>query len=300
MGQGQSGLKGIDGIAGRDGKDGKDGISNIPGMSGKDGKDGNEGARGIRGPDGPEGKTGPLGPIGEVSKDFMKGNTLWCADGELCKIPNSKKGIDFGYGGSKISDFGNLTLETDDNIDIKIGGSTKLTAALNDKNFYLYGSRGLQFGQEFEKQTDAGQISYGRHDGEANGTLNIVGAGKDGQARVVRIWDTLRVGDAMLRQDDDWIRSIGDKNDPQSFDSGKGIAAKNLYAKNRVQAENVLTNNVQANKLIIGKWQFQQHPNGNLHIHRGDVNAWDAAIDNDGNFVAKGNIRSNQFNKWLF
>ena len=25
-------------------------------------------------------------------------NSLWCADGEMCKIPDNKKGIDWGFG----------------------------------------------------------------------------------------------------------------------------------------------------------------------------------------------------------
>jgi hypothetical protein len=52
----------------------------------------------------------------------------------------------------------------------------------------------LQFGHGYDREGNAGQISYGRHDGGQDGSLNIVGAGKGGQARTVRIWDRLSVG----------------------------------------------------------------------------------------------------------
>jgi Collagen triple helix repeat (20 copies) len=52
----------------------------------------------------------------------------------------------------------------------------------------------LQFGLGYTREENAGQISYGKHDGLEDGSLNIVGAGKNGQARVVRVWDTLRIG----------------------------------------------------------------------------------------------------------
>lgn len=234
--EGKKGDQGIPGLVGPQGLQGLQGLQGFQGIPGVSNIPGPIGSIGQTGPQGIIGPIGPQGPIGEVSKDFMKGNSLWCADGELCKIPNTKKGIDFGYGGSKISDLGNLTLETDDNIDFKTGSGNGLTAALTNDHMYLYGSRGVQFGHGFDRDANAGQISYGRHDGGADGSLNIVGGGKNGQSRVVRVWDTLRIGDGMLRQDDDWIRSIGNQNDTQSYDAGKGLAAKNLWAKNKIFA----------------------------------------------------------------
>ena len=45
---------------------------------------------GIQGPQGIPGKDG------DVTNDFIKANTLWCADGKICSIPPNKTGIDFG------------------------------------------------------------------------------------------------------------------------------------------------------------------------------------------------------------
>jgi hypothetical protein len=55
----------------------------------------------------------------------------------------------------------------------------------------------LQFGQGFNREGNAGQISYGMHDGGENGTLNIVGAGKNGQPRQVQVWESLRATQAL-------------------------------------------------------------------------------------------------------
>jgi len=56
----------------------------------------------------------------------LKPKTMWCADGELCNFPTGKKGINWGYGGSKIYDDGHLTFETDDNFIYKFNGEPKL------------------------------------------------------------------------------------------------------------------------------------------------------------------------------
>jgi hypothetical protein len=72
-----------------------------------------------------KGDKGEPGTIGtpEALKDnlFTQGRTMWCADGELCKIPQGKKGIDWGYGASKIIDDGQLRIMTDDNIHFHVG-----------------------------------------------------------------------------------------------------------------------------------------------------------------------------------
>jgi hypothetical protein len=59
------------------------------------------------------------------------------------------------------------------------------------------GAGPLQFGQGFDREANAGQISYGMHDGGVNGTLNIVGAGKNGQSRMVNVWESLRTTQAL-------------------------------------------------------------------------------------------------------
>lgn len=60
------------------------------------GSAGPPGPQGPLGPPGPIGPPGPSGNNGEVTNDFLKENSLWCADGQICLIPSTKTGIDFG------------------------------------------------------------------------------------------------------------------------------------------------------------------------------------------------------------
>lgn len=60
---------------------------------------GSAGPPGPQGPLGPPGQAGPQGQPGnngEVTNDFLKANSLWCADGQICLLPSTKTGIDFG------------------------------------------------------------------------------------------------------------------------------------------------------------------------------------------------------------
>jgi hypothetical protein len=213
---------------------------------------------------------------------------MWCADGDLCKIPQGKKGLDWGYGASKIHDDGQLKIESDDNIILRVGdtdivkvmrennangllinpgprgaainlGGKAILGAVGDegkgeRGMHIHSTDGdlrfmastekisipnktfLQFGEGYDREVSAGQIAYGRHDGGQEGTLNIVGAGKNGQARVVRVWDALQIGDTHLRQDDDWLRLLGNKNDTGSYN--RGLAAKNLWARDKLFVAN--------------------------------------------------------------
>lgn len=166
-----------------------------PGQDGIPGSQGPQGPQGPQGDKGPEGPRGPPGINGEVTKNDMKGLTLWCADGELCKLPSGKRGIDWGFGGSRIMDDAQLIIESDDNIYHRVGGDN-VTNVTKDMA-YVFGNKGLQFGQGFEREANAGQISYGRHDGGQDGTFNIVGAGKNGQSRMVNVWESLRTTQAI-------------------------------------------------------------------------------------------------------
>ena len=60
---------------------------------------GNIGPQGPLGPQGPPGPIGPQGSVGkdgEVTNEYLKANSLWCTDGQICVIPSTKTGIDFG------------------------------------------------------------------------------------------------------------------------------------------------------------------------------------------------------------
>jgi len=154
-------------------------------FSGPQGEQGVIGLQGVRGPIGPDGAPGPIGPTGEVSKEFMKSNTLWCTDGEICTFPPGKNGIMWGAVG---------------------GGGAKITS--NSEGDVLFNT----------------------------GTTKINKAGE-----------------------------------------------------------------LVAQKVRIGQWVLEQHPNGHLHVHRGDINAWSLAVTPHlgGTIHAAGNFKSETLNKWL-
>jgi hypothetical protein len=82
---------------------------------------------------------GDKGPPGEISKSkeavkaglYDSKYTMWCADGDFCKLPDKSKGIDWGYGGSKIYDDGQLNIESDDNIYFKTDKKNRMTVNNN-------------------------------------------------------------------------------------------------------------------------------------------------------------------------
>lgn len=77
------------------------------------------------------------------------------------------------------------------NLEVK---NTMTTAGLTSRGgIDVVGNGPLHFGVGIEKEMNAGKIGYGVFDG--NNSLNIVGAGKQGDARIVRIWDRLTVND---------------------------------------------------------------------------------------------------------
>jgi hypothetical protein len=129
----------------------------------------------IRGPKGVDGSIGDQASL--KSNLFDKGNTMWCADGELCKIPDKKKGIQTPHTQTDSLSIGKWRIHADDHA--------------------------LRF---FEN----GVQKYALHGGAAPGEW------KD------RLW------------------------------SSGPISSLN--------------------------WNFQQHPNGNLHIHQGNVDDWSAAV----------------------
>jgi hypothetical protein len=73
---------------------------------------------------GPRGDTGSLANSKDVVKTSLYDTkySLWCADGELCNLPKNVKGIDWGYGGSKIVDDGQLRVHSDDQIWFQVPG----------------------------------------------------------------------------------------------------------------------------------------------------------------------------------
>jgi hypothetical protein len=89
---GPMGKQGIPGERGQTGPMGPMGPIGDPGPSGP------MGPMGMPGPMGPRGEIGPMGPMGPQgagydspeSINYLKQNTMWCADGEMCTVPGNK------------------------------------------------------------------------------------------------------------------------------------------------------------------------------------------------------------------
>jgi hypothetical protein len=125
------------------------------------------------------------------------------------------------------------------------------------------------------KEINAGKIRYGS--GWDTGALNIVGAGPTAGTRVTRVWDGLKIGQAIFRQDDDWVRITKDINNKDAYD--KGLAAKNLFASDDVYVGKKLC----IDGTCIDKSHLQMLTGEkSLAIKRANNN-WGLGIDNFGN-----------------
>jgi hypothetical protein len=156
----------------------------------------------IRGPKGVDGNIGDQAAL--KSNLFEKGNTMWCADGEFCQIPDKKKGGDLG--GIRLSDKwsgypdaqrnGKWTSEISNDTD----GFKKLMIVGNKSGG---GARRVGIWDELQ----------------VHGNLLV-----DGQ--------TIKFHDTNFGRRDDWIRILQNPDDLNSYNVG--IAAKNLWARDKL------------------------------------------------------------------
>ena len=96
MGQGPSGPIGAKGERGDIGPLGPKGERGDIGPIGPIGPKGDKGDKGDAG--GPKGDKGDKGDTGlsfdtDAGKNYLKSTSLWCADGDFCKLPDNKKGV---------------------------------------------------------------------------------------------------------------------------------------------------------------------------------------------------------------
>jgi len=215
--QGIPGKDGIQGPPGMPGNPGKDGVNGPPGAPGNPGKDGVNGPPGTPGNPGKDGVNGPPGRPGNPGKDGVNGSHGAPGnpgkDGAAFHGPFKSLAVDGtasfnhiranrGENEKYVPGWGNGVHAWDVYANGTIGAGTDgNVAAFFNRNGDIQGNSVtvtnngvLQFGHGYDREGNAGQISYGRHDGGQDGSLNIVGAGKNGQARTVRIWDKMHLG----------------------------------------------------------------------------------------------------------
>jgi len=179
-----------------------------------------------------QGTPGPPGPPGPAAAG-ISGQMKNSID-----FPNNGLGITWAGGYSKIYDDSQLHIRTDDHLYLDAPSA-----------IYIPKSSALQFGDGYTKEGAAGRISYGLYDGGENGTLNIVGAGKDSASRQVRIWDSLTVNKAI---------GVGDM--PRDWRGANFKRADGRWThfdfkddgKNYIRGDTIFDNSI----TIVNKWRL--------------------------------------------
>lgn len=116
------------------------------------------------------------------TSNFLKTATMWCADGELCKIPVNK-----------------------DNNTYPVGS-----------DIILKKENGIEFGHGDTKDAQAGKLLWGKNDTSA---LEIIGKGTTNTNRTVRIYDRLKIGNWHIYEDGEHL-ILRRNNDPDEQDKG--------------------------------------------------------------------------------
>lgn len=238
--QGDSGPVGEKGDRGDRGETGETGMTGGVGPSGSQGPAGIPGPSGLRGEVGPRGESGPVGPQGsqgipgtianaESVETTLKPRTMWCAaDGSICSIPPTA----------------NATFTKD----VTVGGNTLLNSDVKFKSGKFVHFAGDQAigSADGQKETNAGVMGYNLFGGtNARPQLSIVGGGKAGQGRRIKMWDEVLVtGNIGIGNDgndgkfylnpggDQWLRL---QNKDGNY-GGLGIAADNGWFGGNVYA----------------------------------------------------------------
>jgi hypothetical protein len=176
-----------------------------------------------------------------------KKNMIWCGDGQLCNIPEGKKGLNWGYGGSQIYDSGDLTLDTDDNIKFDIG--QKNIARISQGGFKLNGKNTIAFGEGMQRGPNNGNIGYQTYTPDA---LDIVGAGTTVANRKTKVWggletDSLISGTALETRDG----HVNARNRPLILNSNGSTYFRNTVGGDITKYKDNLE--VQTNGNIVGQ-----------------------------------------------
>lgn len=265
--------------------------SNIPGPLGPQGPQGLQGPIGPKGepsnipgpmgpmgplgPQGPQGIQGPIGPKGEVSFDFMKQNTLWCADGEICKLP----------AGKRVSDLGSNTLRL---------GNTHFRIHDNDTWLRLLSN------PEEKESYNAGLAAKDlwARDKLWASNRDILGEIDGLKTNKVDKGNSIKLGDTFVSQADDWVRLLSNPGELGSY--SRGLAAKRLLGTEEVITNKLMVKNrdilseldtlkkqITPDKITIGQWTISASGDADLQVKKDDKNPYFFAQDVDGNFVAK-------------
>lgn len=197
-----------------------------------------------------------------IARDASTGQflQLWPSDGAVMAKTGSN--IRYGHADDTAAKNWNEKARITPDGKLGVGTSTPVSKMHVAGDSYFDGQMNVTAGNVMEfgknvagKEQNAGKIGYGTFDGGAS--LNVIGAGKPGQSRVVRAWDQVQsdkfqlggkwllsgVGDA--EANDDWLRLKGldGRTYYGGFAAGKGwfggdLTAGNVWAPNTNDAIN--------------------------------------------------------------
>lgn len=216
---------------------------------------------------------GPPGDLGnpQTVEINLKPRTMWCATGEYCEVPTAKKGLILGANQDIVGD----------------GDAAKTERMVRVRDHLAFQSNtGIDFANEVEAQahdTPANQIKIhtrSMKDGVKDGTI---------RSRFDKTNDT----EANAKNSALEIYGIG-----KSYGALRHPRQVKVF-DNLDVSENVSTKVLKVDKLQIGDWTLQQHPNSNLHIYKGnDINDWKYALDNDGTLHTSRGVRIDKTADW--
>ena len=193
----------------------------------------------FRGLQGPPGDITALTDAGakEVLSSKDKPRTLWCADGEFCKLPPGKNTImmseerktfmnDWGYNAN---------------------GNTLKEDGLYIRNGLVDVGAGIE-----KREVNAGKISYGGYNQPDH--LHVVGAGPEVGKRSVKLWDNVQIpgtvsflqsggGDGKTRLFDDGQFHIRSDDNIYIYSSDYDKGAKGIHVTNADKTGGVVVGN---------------------------------------------------------
>lgn len=249
---------------------------------------------------------GPPGSLAdaEVLKSSLQPKTLWCADGELCSIPSGKKMGDIIFGGEVKVPGGSMVANSDYEVfsnankplsnsdgwtlgvevfwDPKIRGEKGIGHASSDKvNDQKSADRWITY-EVPTGMKSANLIYLAWHDSRHFDVFGVLATGDEVFITRVNAFQPYQGSKAGYN---DGVSSVQlSRVDRFTKITIRGVRGK-MYMMgigwNKQISSTSSSGFVSGESIRIGSWVLEEHSNGNLHIHKGDIEDWYAVVDTD-------------------
>ena len=210
-GQGPTGLTGPTGPKGETGAmgpAGPRGERGFPGPTGPPGAAGLPGATGLQGPKGETGIQGPPGNPANIGLD-PRFNSIGRDSGDYFRIHGTPKTGVALYNGLAVNDNGGLNVGAWDRVpngEVHANRIQSRGGMFSTGDVQLNGRSTLHLGVNEGKEQSAGKIGFRTFSGDS---VDIVGAGNDGQIRNVRVFDRMTINADQGGIDDNTRLKVG-------------------------------------------------------------------------------------------